>query len=74
MSAIIQQLERKPDPDVVTYLERVLEAARAGEITGVLILAQDAGGVSYGIAGLEGRYTVLGFLSHAMHRLQTDPD
>lgn len=63
---------RKPDTEVVALLERALQRAQAGEITGVLLLSQDGNGVAYGIAGLRDRFTQLGFLSHAMHRLQSD--
>lgn len=64
---------RKPDPEVVSFLEGVLEAARAGEVTGVLVLSQELdGSLKYTIAGIKDRFTVTGWLYHAMHRLQSD--
>jgi hypothetical protein len=72
MMAQIHQLRRPVDPDVVEYLQRALDEAKAGEITGVMILAQDPDGVRYGLAGIKDRFAVIGWLSHAMHKLQAD--
>lgn len=69
---VVRVLQRGTDPDVIARIEDVLEAAKAGEIHGVMILSQDAGGVRYTLAGIKDRFSVLGWLSHAMHRLQTD--
>lgn len=68
----VRALSRPVDPDVVRFIEQVLERAKAGEISGVLMLSQDTEGVAYGIAGIKDRFTVLGWLSHAMHKLQDD--
>jgi hypothetical protein len=72
VAAHIHELKRPVDPDVVDILERALEKAKSGEINGVLVLSQDPNAISYAIAGVKERFTVLGWLSHAMHRLQTD--
>lgn len=62
-----------PDPDVVHFLEVALTEARAGEITGVLLVKQDRHrGIGYVIAGCKDRLTMQGFLSHAAHKLQDD--
>lgn len=74
MTAQIRQLKREADPDVVGFLEKALQKAKDGEITGVLILAQDPSGVAYSLAGIKERFTVLGWLSHAMYQLQSDPE
>ena len=64
---------RPPCPEVVEYLEEQLERARKGDMTGVLMVSQDGNGdVWYTVAGIKDRMTVLGVLSHAMHKLQTD--
>jgi hypothetical protein len=62
-----------PDPDVVNFLEEALAEARAGAITGVLLVKQDRErGIGYVIAGCKDRLTMLGFLSHAAYKLQDD--
>lgn len=53
-------------------LEEVLAKVRAGDIHGVLVLSQDKTGIAYNIAGIKDRFEVLGWLSHAMHKLQSD--
>lgn len=63
---------QKQDPDVIVYLEEILARARTGEITGVMIMAQDGKGVAFRHAGLKDRFELLGWLSHTMHNLQTD--
>ena len=73
MTTDIRTIERKPDPEVISFLDDALAKARKGEITGVLIISQDVGKwASYSHAGLKDRFHVLGYLSHAMHQLQTD--
>lgn len=74
MGAEIHALKRAVDPDVIDILERALQQAKDGELNGVMVLKQDPGGVAYAVAGIKDRFTVLGWLSHAMHRLQTDPE
>lgn len=68
----IVALKRPADPDVVRLLEEALVDARSGNMTGVMLLKQDPEGIAYATAGVEDRFAVLGWLSHAMHRLQTD--
>jgi hypothetical protein len=63
----------QPDPVVIEFLEDALADAKAGKTTGVLIVAQDReGGASYAITGIKNRFTVMGFLYHALFRLQSD--
>lgn len=64
--------KRPVDPDVVAYLKDMLARAESGDVTGVLVVAQEGEGVTYTIAGIRDRMTVLGYLSHAMHKLQSD--
>lgn len=73
MPAALVSIGPKVDSEVVEYLEDALRKARAGEISGVLILSQNAGGLGYAIAGINDRFTTAGWLYHAMHKLQTDP-
>lgn len=61
-----------PDPDVIKFLEETLDGARKGDVTGVLLLVQDANGVAYRVAGIKDRFKITGFLYHAMHLLQTE--
>jgi hypothetical protein len=74
VSAVVKTIERKPDPDVVAYLEGALARARAGETVGVLILEQSAPNQSckYSTAGLDDRFKVMGYLMHAIANLQVD--
>lgn len=72
MSAQIRQLTRPVDPEVVRYLEEALAEAKAGKLSGVLILQQDAEGLAYAVAGVKDRFALIGWLSHAIHKLQTD--
>lgn len=72
MSATVREIEKRPDPDVVGFLRDMLEQAEAGEIRGVLVVAQHAADVSWRVAGIEDRFRVTGYLLHAIHRLQED--
>lgn len=65
-------LKRDADPLIVEYLEAVLTEAREGKTTGVLILAQDAEGLRYSIAGITERFEVIGWLSHAIYKLNSE--
>lgn len=67
----VKAIERKPDPDVVKFISDELERAKRGEITGVLILTQDAAGTCYSCVGLKDRLTVIGYLSMAMYKLHS---
>jgi len=69
---MILKLERPTSPDVVEYLKEVLEKAQAGEVSGVLIVSQGPGGISYAVAGIKDRLVISGWLFHAMHKLQSD--
>lgn len=61
----------QPDPDVLTYLAQALEDAKAGKLTGVLLVTQQQDGAAqYSIAGIKDRFTVLGYLTHALYKLQ----
>lgn len=73
MSAAVHMLKKPPVPEVVEYLERALARAKAGDTFGVMILQQDADGLGFAIAGIDDRFTVAGWLLHAIHKLQTDP-
>lgn len=72
MAAELKAIERKRDPEVVTFLEEALARARAGDTNGVLILEQSVTGVTYACAGLKDRMSLVGWLFHAMHKLQDD--
>lgn len=60
------------DDELVEMLEKTLAEAKDGEISAVMLLAQDCNGVRYRLYGIKDRFQVLGWLSHMMHRLQTD--
>lgn len=73
MAAELKAIERKRDPEVVTFLEEALARALAGDTNGVLILEQNGADVTYACAGLKDRMALVGWLFHAMHRLQDEP-
>lgn len=59
-----------PDANVVDELERLLEAARAGEIVGIVgSYMHKNGAASYSYAGIVGKYAVIGGLECAKERL-----
>lgn len=60
----------KGDADVIAFLETALKRARRGDIKGVVLLAEDAEGVGYEVAGIQDRFRVSGFLFHALYQLQ----
>jgi hypothetical protein len=68
--SLTQLAPKRAVPEVVEYLEAALVRARAGEVTGVLILTQDAEGLAYSVAGISNRYTVSGWLMYAIFQLQ----
>lgn len=71
--AVLKVFEKQADPKVVSYLESILEEARAGRVRGVLVVEQrDDGFIGYTTAGLEDRFRLTGVLFHALHKLQTD--
>jgi hypothetical protein len=59
----------EPDKDVVAELERLLEAARAGEIVGFVGGFQHRDQVSWSYAGLIGGYGMLGALECLKERM-----
>lgn len=69
--AEIKKLERRVEPDVVNFLTERLEAAKRGEVSGVLVLSQEAETLDFKTAGLRDRLRIIGFLSHALHKIQT---
>ena len=72
MTAAVRTLEKKPDADVVEFLREILAKAEAGEVRGVLIVAQDSTEVTWRVAGIEDRFRTIGYLTHAIHQLQED--
>lgn len=68
----LRKIERRQDPDIVSVLEEILARARAGEVTGLVLVAQDACGVEYRVVGIRNRWEKIGLLSHAIHKLQDD--
>lgn len=72
MAGNVTALKRPVDPDIVRFLEDELANAKAGKTTGILVLVQDPEGVAYRVVGIKDRFEILGWLSHAMHLLQTD--
>ena len=54
----ISVLAKQTDPDVVKFLEEALERARAGEISGILLLEQDREGMTYTVAGAKNRFEI----------------
>lgn len=69
---MIHEIVSKPVPDVIKFLELALEEAKSGAITGVLILTQNQNVVRYSQTGIKDRFTTLGLLYHAMHKLLDD--
>lgn len=73
MSATLAQFAPKPNQDVIEYLETTLKQARAGEITGVIIMTQGPSGhLHYAVAGIHDRFQVSGWLFNALVKLQSD--
>ena len=68
----LKKISSPPKPELVEFVEGLLERARSGELVGVLVLEQDRDGVSYTFSGITKRWEKLGLLSHAMHQLQQD--
>lgn len=69
---LVSLVEKARDPDVARVLEDALARVRCGETTGILLLEQDVSGCSYACAGLKDRWTIIGFLSHAMFKLNSE--
>lgn len=65
-----QPVSAEPNPTVVAELERLLEAARAGEIVGLAgaYLSRDAG-VSYSFGGAVAGFAMIGGLECLKARL-----
>ena len=70
MSAIRLLKPIEPEPNVVRYLEEALEDARSGKLRGIVLMARDANGLSYTVAGVEDRFAVVGYLTNAIYKLQ----
>lgn len=63
----------EPNQEVVDFLTEALERAKNGETVGVLILEQDnVGGCIYSLVNIKDRFTSMGYLSHAIYKLQAD--
>ena len=61
---------REPSPVCVAELERLLAAAKVGEIVGVVATVQHHDGFSaYSIAGKIGSYSLIGAMTAGLHRL-----
>ncbi len=72
-NVVLLDTKRPVVAEVVKYLEETLAQAKAGDITGVLIVTEDTErGVAYCVAGIGDRMKVLGTMSHAMYKLQSD--
>jgi hypothetical protein len=72
MTATVHALSKPPVPEVVEYLESALARAKAGEVNAILLVARDPDGVTYATAGIDDRWTVLGWLQYASHKLMVD--
>jgi 1,4-dihydroxy-2-naphthoyl-CoA synthase len=73
MSVVLNQFAPKPNADVVEFLERILQQARAGELVGTIILTQGTDGhLHYAVAGIHDRFQVTGWLFNALVKLQDD--
>lgn len=65
--------EKPVDAELVQHLEEALAEAKSGEMTGVLMLAQEPDGTcSYSVVGIHDRFRVTGYLFKMLHRLQYD--
>lgn len=64
--------KQEPDSLVVEFLQDALARAKAGETRGVLLVEQDAGGTRYSVSNLDNRMEVIGMLTHAAFKMQTD--
>jgi len=69
VSGNVVALTRPADPDVVSLLEEALEAAKAGDLTAIVMIQVDPQGCAYANAGPMNRFEVLGYLSHLTHNL-----
>lgn len=66
----LPEQKSEPDANVVAELERLLEAARAGEIVGLVgSYLHKNGAASYSFAGIVGKYAVIGGLECAKERV-----
>jgi len=68
----VHAIEKKPHQDVVEFLREMLEQAEAGEIRGVVVIAQGTTDVSWRVAGVDDRFRLIGYLMHAIHNLQAE--
>ena len=57
------------DPELVEFLEQVIERVKSGKTKGYLIMEQDAGSVNYSCMGLNDRFRIIGLLHNAIHKL-----
>lgn len=61
------------DPELLAFAENLVADIKSGEITGFVGVRQTkTGSAQYITVGVKERFTMLGFLSHLMHKLQSD--
>lgn len=72
MGAQLRELPHRLEPKVLLFAEELLADVKAGKVVGLMILKQDSKGTTYQSAGLKHRFEILGYLSHAMDKLQRD--
>ena len=72
MTAVLKEIERKPNPDVIAGLERALESAGAGNTFGILLIEKTPVAATWTCAGIPDRFEITGYLFHLMYKMQTD--
>ncbi len=66
---------RKPDADLVAWLEERTQQAREGKITGYVgVFVTDEGAMNYSVCSVKNRAALTGYLFHVLHRLQYDAE
>ena len=72
MTAILKEIERKPDAEMISTLEKALANAREGRTIGILLIEKSHGNSSWSCAGIPDRFEVTGYLFHLAYKMQTD--
>lgn len=75
VSSLVLVDKAKPvvDEELVGLIKDTLARIESGEVNGcVLVIQKKGGGAEYNCLGIEDRWKTLGFLSHTMHKLQTN--
>jgi len=63
----------EPNADAIAFAEKLVADLKSGEVVGFVAVRQSKdGSAQYTVAGITARFSVLGYLSHLMYRLQRD--